>query len=118
MTSYQEPVQPGKTNTLALISLIAGILSIVLLILSFCPIVCGQRLFAIILGAAAAIMGFMGKKRIDESGGAETGRGMAVGGLITGLITVVGAIILMIIGLLFSGLFVGSDFLMDLFSNF
>jgi hypothetical protein len=96
MSVYQEPVHQGKTNTLALLSLIAGILSVLLLVLSLC-IPCGLRIMALIFGAAAAIMGFMGKKKIDESAGAETGRGLAVGGLITGLIGAVGALILMVL---------------------
>jgi len=96
MSVYQEPVHQGKTNTLAILSLIAGILSVLLLILSLC-IPCGLRIMALIFGAAAAIMGFMAKQKIDESAGAETGRGMAVGGLITGLIGGVGALILLVL---------------------
>lgn len=96
MSSYPESSQPGKTNTMAIISLITGILSVIVLLLSFC-IPCGGFI-SLILGIAGAVTGFLARKRIDESAGAETGRGMAIAGLITGLTSIAVSIILLIIG--------------------
>jgi hypothetical protein len=48
-------------------------------------------------------MGRMAKKRIDESMGAEGGRGMASAGFIMGIIVIVLSIISFIIGLILVG---------------
>ncbi|HLE23747.1 MAG TPA: DUF4190 domain-containing protein [Anaerolineales bacterium] len=64
---------PGvKTNTMALVSLIAGIL--------------GLTLFPFLGSIAAVITGNMGRKEIAASAGAETGDGMAMAGVIMGWI--------------------------------
>ncbi len=61
-----------RTDGLAIASLIVGILSL---------LCCG-----IILGPAAAIMGFISRNRIAQSGGAIGGGGMAMAGLILGVV--------------------------------
>ena len=66
-----------RTDGLAIGALIAGILSLV----CFWPLCLG-----IILGPAAAIMGFISRQRIAASGGTVTGGGLALGGLIVGII--------------------------------
>ena len=64
---------PGtKTNTMALVALIAGIL--------------GLTLFPFLGSIAAVITGNMGRKEIAASAGAETGDGMAMAGVIMGWI--------------------------------
>lgn len=64
---------PGaKTNTMALISLIAGIL--------------GLTIFPFLGSIAAVITGSMARKEITASAGAETGDGMAMAGLVMGWI--------------------------------
>lgn len=66
---------PGtKTNTMALVSLIAGIL--------------GLTLFPFLGSIAAVITGNIARKEIAASSGAETGSGMATGGMIMGWIGV------------------------------
>ena len=40
----------------------------------------------------ALIFGFISKKQIDRSGGHQTGRGMAVAGIVLGFIGIVGVI--------------------------
>ena len=95
MTEYQERVPQGKTNTMAIISLIAGILGLVTLLLALC-IPC-LLLISMIFGLVGTILGFMAKKRIDESQDLQTGRGLAVGGLVTGLISGIGSIVIIII---------------------
>ena len=58
---------------MAIISLVLGIIGL-----------CCSTWF--VLNIAAAVLGFLGKKEIDESGGLKTGRGMALAGLILGII--------------------------------
>ena len=103
MTEVYDPVVKGKTSPLAIISLVTGILSILAMLLGLC-IPCGFRIIGLILGIAAAIMGFMAKKKIDESMGALGGRGLAIGGLISGLVGAVLCLLLLILGLVGMGL--------------
>jgi hypothetical protein len=65
--------QPQSTSVMAIISLVTGILSI---------ICCGSFIF----GIAAVILGFLGRKEINESNGAKKGAGMAMAGLILGAV--------------------------------
>lgn len=66
---------PGaKTNTMALVSLVAGIL--------------GLTIFPFLGSIAAVITGMMARKEIAASAGAETGAGMAMAGLVMGWIGV------------------------------
>jgi hypothetical protein len=109
MSQYQEPVPQAQSNTMAIISMIAGIVGVLSLLLSFC-VPC-TLLIAILAGAAGAIMGFVGKKQIEESGGAQTGRGLAIAGIITGLISGVGGLISLILTFIISGLIVGTGLL-------
>lgn len=90
---------PPKTNTLGLISMILGIISALLFIPSFCIACLGW--LVILLGGAAAVLGFMAKKQIDESNGTQGGRGMAMAGLIIGLITAGIMLLITIIYLIF-----------------
>ena len=66
-----------RTDGLAIGALIAGILSLV----CFWPLCLG-----IILGPAAAIMGFISRQRIAASGGTVSGGGLALAGLILGIV--------------------------------
>ena len=71
-----------RTDGLAIASLILGILSLV------CSLAC----FGIVLGPAAAIMGFISRQRIASSGGALGGGTMAVIGLVLGVIGFVASV--------------------------
>lgn len=82
--------QPGggqQTNGLAIASLVTGILGI--------PLVCCW--VGVLLSIAAIVTGFLGKKKADESGGRIGGRGMALAGIILGVIGVVLLIVLIIL---------------------
>lgn len=103
MANYHQMGQYRKTNTLAIISLVLGILSVLFLILSFC----GFGYFSLIFGLPAAILGFMARKQIDGSRGTETGRGLAIAGLITGTISVVVWLIILIFTGLLAAIFTG-----------
>lgn len=74
----------SKNQTLAIVSLITGILSL------FC---CGW----FIPGIAAVVMGFMAKGKADKDPANFGGRGLAMGGIITGVISVILGIIVVIL---------------------
>ncbi len=99
MTEQPEPVQtppptetppPAQTppakqsNTLALLSMIASIISVFALLVNFCVPCVGVP--GVLFGIAGAVMGFIARKQIDESDGDQTGRKMAVTGMITGIV--------------------------------
>jgi hypothetical protein len=65
-----------RTDGLAIASLICGIVGIV------CFFLC----LGVILGPAAAIMGFISRQRIASSGGTLGGGGLALAGLILGIV--------------------------------
>jgi Domain of unknown function (DUF4190) len=66
-----------RTDGLAIGALIAGILSLV----CFWPFCLG-----LLLGPAGAIMGFISRQRIAASGGTVAGGGLALAGLILGIV--------------------------------
>lgn len=94
-----QPYTPAvKTNTLALISMITGILGVVL----SCPalfvpflLLCNGP-----LSIAALITGLIGLNQIKKSGDQEKGRGMALSGTITGLVIVLAACVYTVLVLL------------------
>lgn len=69
--------QPQQNSVMAIISLVTGILGVTLC--------CGSW----ILPGAALVLGFLGRKEINESGGAKKGGGMAMAGLVLGAIGLV-----------------------------
>jgi Domain of unknown function (DUF4190) len=74
----QTPYQPrptSPTNGLAIASLVLGIAGLVFY-------VCG------IASILALVFGYMAKGQIDQSGGTQQGRGMAIAGIIMGWIGV------------------------------
>jgi hypothetical protein len=76
---YAQPRNDG----LAIASLICGIVGVV------CFFVC----LGVILGPTAAIMGFVSRQRIASSGGMLAGGGMAMAGLILGVVGFVVSVI-------------------------
>lgn len=96
---HDQPPASTKTNSLALISMIIGILSVLLLVPSFC-IPC-LHLIIMVMGLAAAILGFLGRKQIDESQGTQGGRPMAMAGLIMGVVVFVVVLLYFLMGLIF-----------------
>lgn len=65
---------PSKTSTLAIVSLVLGILSVVLVIICVGPL----------FGIPAIICGHIAVSRINRSAGALSGKGLAIAGFITG----------------------------------
>ena len=66
---------PAKTSPLAIVSLVLGILGI-----------CCSSLF--VVGIAAVVTGFLGRKQVNESQGTVKGGGMALAGMILGGIAI------------------------------
>src|SRR5436190_14540936 len=77
MEPLPPPLPSAKTSSLAIWSLVLAILGMVLLV------VCIGPLFAI----PAVICGHMAYSRVKRSGGALKGEGIALGGLITGYVS-------------------------------
>ena len=73
------PQQP-RTNGLAVVSLVLGIL--------------GLTCFSLFSGIPAVICGHLAYSRINRSGGALAGGGLALAGLITGYISIALAVIM------------------------
>ena len=69
------PAGYARTDGMAVASLVCGIVSFVMCLGGF-------------TGIAAIILGILSRKKIDQSGGALTGRGMATAGLVLGIIAV------------------------------
>jgi hypothetical protein len=97
------PLQGGKTNSLAITSLVLGIVSLPLL---FCY---GS---GIPFGIAAIVTGLIGRNQIKASNGLERGEGLALAGIITGGIgaVLIGGAIVVIAILLLLGPVVGNVF--------
>lgn len=68
-------LQPTKTNSLAITSLVLGIVSIPL---TFCY---GM---GVLFGIAAFVTGLIGRRQIKDSAGTQSGDGMALAGMIMG----------------------------------
>lgn len=92
-TPVQMPAGGKQDQTLAIVSLVCGILSI------FCC-------FSIIVPIAAVVLGFIAKGKIDENPNEYGGRGLALAGMITGGIGLILGIIVIILQL-FGGLIAG-----------
>jgi Domain of unknown function (DUF4190) len=88
---YMAAGAAGRTNTLAMVSLIAGIGSF------FAHIVPGVGGFTVAL--IAVITGYMARKQIRETG--EQGMGMATAGMIIGIVHIA-LLVLLVIGLIFA----------------
>jgi hypothetical protein len=89
---YPPPYPPPPPNNgLAVASLVMGIAG-----LTFVPI---------LASIGAIITGIMAKNQIDESKGAQGGRGMAIAGLVTGFIGIALWLLFFIIFILILGIF-------------
>lgn len=92
-TPFQPPVAGGggQNQTLAIVSLVLGILSMVCC-------------WFIVPGIAAIVTGFMAKGKAEQNPNEYGGRGLALGGIITGAISLLLGIIIIIIQVFFGAL--------------
>lgn len=101
-TPFQPPVVgAGKSQTLAIVSMICGgigLLSLVGLIIPFVNLLCffGSPT----LGVAAIITGFLGRSRANRDPENYGGAGLALGGIITGALTILAVVGLFVIAIL------------------
>ena len=102
MTSYYsgQPPSGPQNNTMALVSIIAGLGGWLLFIMSWClgivvgvvsfgiGSICMLPVWALVLIAwvVAVVTGHLAIKQIKDSGNVEGGRGMAITGLISGYV--------------------------------
>jgi Domain of unknown function (DUF4190) len=73
---YAAPAAAGGTNVLAIVSLIAGILGLLLLCAFLGPI-------SFVFGVVAAVLGFVARNQIKQRG--QGGSGLAMAGLVIGI---------------------------------
>jgi len=92
----QAPAPAGQNKTLSIISLILGIAGL--------TICCGSFLPSIV----ALILGFIGKSKAANDPAQYGGAGLALGGIITGAIGLVGGIIFWIVYVLYFAAMMGS----------
>jgi hypothetical protein len=73
---YAAPAAAGGTNVLAIVSLVAGILGLLLLCAFLGPI-------SFVFGVVAAVLGFVARNQIKQRG--QGGSGLATAGLVIGI---------------------------------
>jgi len=81
----------GSSNTLAIAALICGILSL--------PVACCCSGLSLPLGIAAAVMGGIAISKANAQPALYEGKGLAIGGLVCGLVSIVLSIVLLAIGM-------------------
>lgn len=79
---------PSRDQTLPTISLMLGIAA--------CFLVCCAG--GIWLGVPAAVLGFLGMKNADNDPSRYTGRGMAIAGMVLGIITFIISLMILVLG--------------------
>ena len=79
---------PSRDQTLPTISLVLGIISLIL-------VCCAGGVF---LGLPAAIVGFIAMRNIEANPGKYSGRGMAIGGMVLGIVTFLASVFILIFG--------------------
>ncbi|MFO8013622.1 MAG: DUF4190 domain-containing protein [Phycisphaerae bacterium] len=84
---YPPPPATPRQNGLAVASLVLGIVSLA----------CSQCITAL----PGVILGHIALRQIRDSGGAETGEGMAIGGLVCGYISIGIAVLVALVWVLF-----------------
>jgi len=104
--SEQEFYQP-KSNPLAIIGLILGILSVLMVMLSCCVLPLVNSGIGSVFGIAAFIMGLVARKKIKSQGGSQSQSKLATAafilGIIGGVLGVISFSISLIVKLVFAG---------------
>jgi hypothetical protein len=80
---------PSRDQTLPIIALVAGVLSLVL--------VCCYG--GVWLGVPAAIIGYLGMTKADADPSRFTGRGMAIAGMALGIVSFLGSMVFIVLSL-------------------
>ncbi len=82
------PVPGAKTNILSIISLVVGILSLLSVCVGWLIPIAGPICIGL-LAIAAIVTGFIGMSQVGKTG--DKGKGMAIAGLIMGILALLGA---------------------------
>ena len=85
---------PTGNNTKAVIALVVGVIG---LVFAFCC-----SLLGLVLGVVAIVLGRISRREIAATGGAQSGDGLAKAGLVLGIVDVVIAVALIIVGIVLS----------------
>ncbi|WP_161784050.1 DUF4190 domain-containing protein, partial [Cellulomonas carbonis] len=103
---YGAPAAP-KSNGMAVTALVIGIIA---LLLAFIPVV---GVISVLLGIVAIVLGIMGRRRVVP--GVVGGKGLAIGGIVTGALgLVIGLVVSVILGLLVNAAVTDEDFQREL----
>lgn len=87
-----QPPAGKKVNVMSIISLVTGVAPFVLIWIKY--VRCIGTLFPI----AAIVFGVIGLSQIKKSNDVETGKGMAIAGIILGAVLILVAILLLVLG--------------------
>lgn len=105
-TPFQPPVvKSGQNQSLAIASIVCGGVSLAMLvglIIPFVNLVCG--IISPGLGLAAIITGFLARSRANQNPDQYGGSGLALGGIITGALSILAVVGLFILAVVFVGL--------------
>jgi hypothetical protein len=94
-TPFQPPSVKGPSSMLAIISIVLGLLGLLSVLPMFLILFCGIVPFA--LGIAALVTGFMGRSRAKAKPQEYSGSGLAMGGIILGILSILAPIVITIL---------------------
>ncbi len=97
METPVSPIQAQKTNVLSIVSLVTGIIGFLSTCLGIFVVV-GQVCMGL-FGLAGIITGFIGLGQVKRN--PEKGKGMAIAGIILGVLTMIGLCLAILIPLIF-----------------
>ncbi len=94
-TPFQPPAVKGPSSMLAIISIVLGLLGLLTVLPTIAFFICG--ILPIGLGIAAMVTGFMGRSRAKAKPEEYSGAGLAMGGIILGVLSFLAPIVITII---------------------
>jgi len=114
MTDYDVQPTNGGTNPLAMVGLILGIISLLMVLTSCCVIPLFSSITGTVLSIAALILGSIAKKQIREQGAPLSQMKLAnaafILGLIGGILGLIGIAIAVITRMVLAGPFIEQQF--------
>jgi uncharacterized membrane protein HdeD (DUF308 family) len=101
------PRPPSPNIALAIVSLALGIVGVLFLVPTIIFTLCG--VISIAFGIASVITGFLARSRAKSDPANWGGGGLAIGGIIAGVLSIIGPIAYIILFLLIWGIFVAAS---------
>jgi hypothetical protein len=105
-TPFQPPAVAGQSQTLAIISLICGIIGVLAIVPTLVFILCG--ILPLAFGLAGVIIGFLARGRAKNFPDQYTGGGLALGGIISGALAVLGTVGWVVLWIVLWGAMIGA----------